>query len=168
MNHFTHIDKNGTVKMVDVSDKDITKRTAVAKSEIYMSKDTLDLILSDKIAKGNVLETAKLTGISAVKKTWDLIFLCHPLKITGIDFDFVIDKNSSCIAFYCTVNAEDRTGVEMEALTGAVAACLAVYDMCKAYDKKMIINNAVLLKKRGGKSDLNLISENSDLKETCS
>lgn len=150
MKEFTHLDSEGRVNMVDVSDKTPSIRTAYAKSEIHAQKKTIELISSNKTAKGNVIETAKLTGIAGAKKTSELIFLCHPIKITGIEFEFNIFD--SYIEIFCTVKAEDKTGAEMEALTGASLAALAVYDMCKAYDKKMIISNTMLLKKTGGKS----------------
>lgn len=152
LKEFSHLDSEQNINMVDVSDKEITKRTAVAKSQIKLTKDTLDLILQNKTAKGNVLETAKITGIMAAKKTWDIIPLCHPLKITKIAIEFNIKKELKIIEFLCTVKAMDRTGVEMEALTGASAAALAVYDMCKAYDKSMEIGSIMLLSKTGGKS----------------
>lgn len=152
MKEFTHLDQNHSVNMVDVSEKEITKRSATAKSEIKLTKDTLQLIIENKTAKGNVLETAKITGIMAAKKTSDIIPLCHPIKITKISIAFNIHKKEKTIECLCTVKANDRTGVEMEALTGASAAALAVYDMCKAYDKSMIIKNTMLLSKTGGKS----------------
>lgn len=150
MKEFTHLDSEGKVNMVDISDKLPSARTAVAKSEIHAKKETIDLIISNSTAKGNVIETAKLTGIAAAKKTSELIFLCHPIKITGIEFNFNIC--STYIEIFCTVKATDKTGAEMEALTGASLAALAVYDMCKAYDKGMTISNTMLLKKTGGKS----------------
>ncbi|MCB9481842.1 MAG: cyclic pyranopterin monophosphate synthase MoaC [Desulfobacteraceae bacterium] len=150
MKEFTHLDSKGRVNMVDISDKYPTKRTAVAKSEVHTRKDTIEKIISNGVAKGNVVETAKLTGITAAKKTSELIFLCHPIKITGIDFDFKINETS--IEIFCKVTANDQTGAEMEALTGVSLAALAIYDMCKAYDKRMTITNTMLLKKTGGKS----------------
>lgn len=150
MKEFTHLDSKGRVHMVNISDKIPTKRTAIAKSEIHTKKETINLIESNNTAKGNVIETAKLTGIAGAKKTSDLIFLCHPIKITGIEFDFVI--NETFIEIFCKISADDKTGAEMEALTGASLAALAIYDMCKAYDKEMIIKNTMLLEKTGGKS----------------
>jgi len=150
LEEFTHLDSKGRVNMVDISDKLATKRTAIAKSEIHTKKDTIDLIISNTAAKGNVIETAKLTGIAGAKKTSELIFLCHPIKITGIEFDFII--NDTYIEIFCKISANDQTGAEMEALTGVSLAALAIYDMCKAYDKKMTITNTMLLKKTGGKS----------------
>jgi len=152
LKELTHLDSRGNVNMVDVSDKKATIRVAEAKSEIILTPETLELIENNKTAKGNVLETARITGIMGAKKTSELIPLCHPLKINKISIDFKINKDLSSISIFCKVTAEDKTGVEMEALTGASLASLAIYDMCKAYDKKMIIKNTMLISKTGGKS----------------
>ena len=152
LNKLSHLDKNGRINMVDVSGKPDTARTAVAKSEIKMKKQTLDLILSNDIAKGSVLETSKIAGIAAAKKTWDLIPLCHNIRIGKIDVNFKINEKESFIEILCTATASDKTGIEMEALTGSSIAALTIYDMCKAYDKEMKVTNTCLLSKTGGKS----------------
>ena len=152
MSSFTHIDDEGRVRMVDVTQKKPTVRTAVAGGRIHMNPETLDLIQRRKIKKGNVLETARIAGIMAAKKTAELIPMCHPLNITHIQIDFSPDKAKSCIDIEATVRAIDQTGVEMEAITAVSVAALTVNDMCKASDKEMTISKIQLLKKTGGKS----------------
>ena len=152
MSSFTHIDDEGRVRMVDVTAKKPTVRTAVADGAIHMSLETLDLIRGHKIKKGNVLETARIAGVMAAKKTADLIPMCHPLNITHIQVDFSPDTAASCIRIEATVRAIDQTGVEMEAITAVSVAALTIYDMCKSHDKEMRISNIQLLKKTGGKS----------------
>ena len=152
MSSFTHIDDEGRVRMVDVTAKKPTVRTAVADGAIHMNPETLELIRNHKLKKGNVLETARIAGVMAAKKTADLIPMCHPLNITHIQVDFSPDKASSCVRIEATVRAIDQTGVEMEALTAVSVAALTIYDMCKAHDKEMTISNIQLLKKSGGKS----------------
>jgi len=149
---FTHFDESGASRMVDVSDKSITKRTAVAESTISMQEPTLAAITDMHIKKGDVLEVARLAAIMAVKKTWDLIPLCHPLNISSISVDFRINHDQSSITSSVTVSVESKTGVEMEALTGASVAGLTIYDMCKAIDKGMVISDIKLMKKTGGRS----------------
>jgi cyclic pyranopterin phosphate synthase len=117
-----------------------------------MNPETLDLIRSHKVKKGNVLETARIAGVMAAKKTADLIPMCHPLNITHIQVDFSPDAAASCIRIEATVRAIDQTGVEMEAITAVSVAALTIYDMCKSHDKEMAISNIQLLKKSGGKS----------------
>ena len=152
MSSFTHIDDKGQVRMVDVTAKKPTVRTAVAGGAIHMDPETLDLIQHHKVKKGNVLETARIAGIMAAKKTSELIPMCHPLNITHIQVDFSPDDSESCIGVEATVRAIDQTGVEMEAITAVSVAALTIYDMCKSHDKEMTISNIRLLKKSGGKS----------------
>ncbi len=152
MKKLTHIDKEGRAKMVDVGDKPATRREAVAKGNISMKKATLGLITDKKIAKGNVLETARLAGIMAAKRTHELIPLCHPLNITSVAVDFNIDKKKNRIGIEATVKCTGQTGVEMEALAAVSVAALTVYDMCKAVDRGMVISDIMLMEKRGGKS----------------
>lgn len=152
MTHLTHLDKNGNINMVDVSQKQPSRREAVAKSQIRLSPKTMQRLMSDSIAKGNVLETAKIAGIMASKKTWDLIPLCHPVRITKITIDLETDTVNSLVLIKCTAVAVDRTGIEIEALTGASVAALTIYDMCKAYDKNMVIGETFLVSKTGGES----------------
>jgi len=152
MSSFTHIDDNGQVRMVDVTAKKPTVRTALAEGKIHMNPETLDLIQRHKVKKGNVLETARIAGIMAAKKTSGLIPMCHPLNITHIQVDFSPDATASCMGIKATVRAIDQTGVEMEAITAVSVAALTIYDMCKSHDKEMTITNIRLLKKTGGKS----------------
>ena len=152
MSSFTHLDDQGRVRMVDVTAKEPTVRTAMAGGLISMNAETFDLIQSQKVKKGNVLETARIAGIMAAKKTADLIPMCHPLNITHIQLDFTPHAAKSCIGIEATVRAIDQTGVEMEAITAVSVAALTIYDMCKASDKEMTISQIQLLKKTGGKS----------------
>jgi len=152
MSKFTHIDDEGRVRMVDVTAKKPTVRTALAGGTIYMNPETFDLIQQQKVKKGNVLETARIAGVMAAKKTSELIPMCHPLNITHIKIDFSPDASESCMGIEATVRAIDQTGVEMEAITAVSVAALTIYDMCKSYDKEMTISKIQLLKKSGGKS----------------
>jgi cyclic pyranopterin phosphate synthase len=148
----THLDEKGRAKMVDVSSKRITARTATAQASVVMEKATLDLILGAGIEKGDVLGTARIAGIMAAKKTSELIPMCHPIAITAVEMDFKVDKRSSTITALATARTRDRTGIEMEALTAAAVAALTIYDMCKAVDRSMTITSVQLLKKSGGRS----------------
>jgi cyclic pyranopterin phosphate synthase len=152
MSSLTHIDEKGCVRMVDVTAKKPTERTAVAGGMISMNSETFDLIKNQKVKKGNVLETARIAGIMAAKKTAELIPMCHPLNITHIQVDFSPDAAASCIGIEAAVRAVDQTGVEMEAVTAVSVAALTIYDMCKSSDKEMTISKIQLLKKSGGKS----------------
>lgn len=152
MSEFTHIDKEGRVRMVDVTQKKPTVRTAVAGGMVSMNPATFDAIQNQKVKKGNVLETARLAGIMAAKKTAELIPMCHPLNITHIQIDFSPDAANSSMGIEATVRAIDQTGVEMEAITAVSLAALTLYDMCKSIDKEMTISKIQLLKKTGGKS----------------
>lgn len=133
--------------MVDVSAKPIQQRTATARGEIRMAKETLRLIRCDKIAKGNVLATARIAGIQAAKRTGDLIPMCHPLPINHCEVDFEFPKTGNAIVITATAKVSAQTGVEMEALTAVNLAALTIYDMCKAVDKKMRITNVKLVSK---------------------
>ena len=152
MSKLTHIDSQGRVRMVDVSAKAPTDRKARAQAVVTMSRETFDLIQHQKVKKGNVLETARIAGVMAAKKTWDLIPMCHPLNLTHAQVDFFPDAATLSIRIEATARIVDQTGVEMEALTAASVAALTIYDMCKAYDKGMVISDVLLLEKSGGKS----------------
>jgi cyclic pyranopterin monophosphate synthase len=152
MSALTHIDSEGHVRMVDVTDKQATVRVAVAGGTVRMRAETFDLIRNQKIEKGNVLETARIAGILAAKKTAELIPMCHPLNLTHVQVDFIPDEIKKDIAIRAAVRAVDQTGVEMEALTAAAVAALTIYDMCKSYDREMTIFEIQLLEKSGGKS----------------
>lgn len=154
MPEFTHIDKKGRVRMVDVSPKKQTLRVAVARGIVSMNPDTFDKIMDQTTHKGNVLETARIAGIMAAKRTSELIPLCHPLNVTHISIDFFPDKSKNTIKIEGTVRTFDQTGVEMEALTAVSIAGLTIYDMCKSYDRKMIISGICLIEKSGGKSGI--------------
>ena len=146
-----HFDSNGHARMVDVGDKPNTRRVAVASGNVVMQPETLALIKDRKIQKGDVLELARVAGVMATKRTADLIPLCHPLRIDSVDigFDFVGNDSVKIVA---TVTANERTGVEMEALTAVSAAGLTIYDMCKSVDRGMRISEIRLDQKSGGKS----------------
>lgn len=147
----THLDANGNAHMVDVSEKSITKRTATARSLVRMLPSTLKQVMEGGLPKGDVLATARIAGIQAAKKTPDLIPLCHPLMLTKVTVDInVMDETH--IEILCTCALAGKTGVEMEALTGASVAALTLYDMCKAVDKGIVICETGLLEKHGGKS----------------
>lgn len=152
MSKFTHIDQEGRVRMVNVTDKRPNLRVAVAQGIVSMNSDTFEMIQNQTVKKGNVLETARIAGIMAAKKTWDLIPMCHPLNITHVAIDFFPDEAESSIKIEALVRAIDQTGVEMEALTAASLAGLTIYDMCKSHDREMTISDICLLKKSGGKS----------------
>ncbi len=147
MSKLTHIDAQGEARMVDVSAKPVQQRTATARGEIRMAKETLRLIRRDKIAKGNVLATARIAGIQAAKRTGDLIPLCHPLPISHCEVTFEFPKVGNAIVIIATAKVTAQTGVEMEALTAVNLAALTIYDMCKAVDKMMRINNVKLVSK---------------------
>jgi cyclic pyranopterin phosphate synthase len=152
MTGLTHLDESGRARMVDVSDKDVTHREATARAIVSMQPDTARLISTGGMAKGDVLAVAQVAGVMAAKRTPDLIPLCHPLPITGVDMSFDLDVPNARLEIRATVRVNSRTGVEMEALTAASVAALTVYDMCKAVDRGMSIGNVELLLKAGGKS----------------
>ncbi len=153
---FTHINEENNPKMVNVGDKKITKRKATAKATMFLGSEIIAHFRGKELItkKGPVFQTAIVAGIQAVKKTSDLIPMCHPLLINGVDIDIQIIDNEH-IEIICEVSIEGKTGVEMEALTGANIAALTVYDMCKAISQKMVIKEVKLVKKSGGKSDIN-------------
>lgn len=152
MSDFTHIDPDGRVRMVDVTEKPASQRMAKAQSYVRMRTSTLQQILDRKIKKGNVLETARIAGIMAAKKTADIIPMCHPLNISHLSIDFFPDEDGSVILVEATARLVGQTGVEMEALTAAAVASLTIYDMCKASDREMVITDLRLVEKAGGKS----------------
>lgn len=149
---FNHFDQQGNAWMVDVSNKKPTLREARAEAVVQLGPNVLAKILDKEIAKGDVFQVARLAGISAVKKTSDLIPLAHPLAIHHAAVEFDSDPETGVVNVYCTVKAEEKTGVEMEAMTGATVAALTIYDMCKALDKGISIGPVHLLFKSGGKS----------------
>ena len=156
MGEFTHLDEQGQARMVEVGDKESTKRLAVAQGEVLMRRETLEKILAGAITKGEVFGVARLAGIMAAKQTAHLIPLCHPLNITGIDLQFTphLDpgKDTGKVEIEASVRITGQTGVEMEALTAVSVAALTIYDMCKAVDRAMSINAIRLMYKSGGKS----------------
>jgi cyclic pyranopterin phosphate synthase len=147
MSRLTHLDSKGEARMVDVSSKPIQLREAVAGGEVRLQKSTLELIQADKIAKGNVLATARIAGIQAAKRTGELIPLCHPLPITHCKVNFEIPASSDRVVITASAKIAAQTGVEMEALTAVAVAALTIYDMCKAVDKGMQITDIKLLSK---------------------
>ena len=152
MQEFTHIDDKGRVRMVDVTNKAQTLRIAVAQGIISMNPETFEMIYNQTVKKGNVLETARVAGVMAAKKTSELIPMCHQLNITHISVDFFPEKEINAIRIETTARLLGQTGVEMEALTAASVAALTIYDMCKSYDRGMAISDIYLLEKSGGKS----------------
>jgi cyclic pyranopterin phosphate synthase len=152
MKKLSHVNNEGDVQMVDVTAKANTIRKAKARGIVKMDIHTLQLIEKGQMTKGNVLTTAKIAGIMAAKKTGELIPLCHPLELTGIDINFSIDHKKSQIVIESLVQTAGKTGVEMEAMTAVSVAALTIYDMCKAVNKKIIIGDIMLLEKSGGKS----------------
>lgn len=149
---FSHFDDSGNAVMVDVSGKNITTRTATAVGSIQVGKEIMDAVTEGNIKKGDVLGVARVAGIMGIKRTSDLIPMCHPLPVTKCTVDFELDHEKSEIKAYCTVKTEGKTGVEMEALTGVQITLLTIYDMCKAIDKSMVISDVHLIEKTGGKS----------------
>ena len=151
-NKLTHLDEAGRAHMVDVGDKALTERLATARGEVLMKKETFDLIRTGAIKKGDVLTVAQIAGIAAAKRTFELIPLCHPLSITHIDVSIKMDEVLPGVIISATVKTAGRTGVEMEALTAVSVAALTVYDMAKAVEKTMKIQNIRLIEKHGGRS----------------
>lgn len=152
MSKLTHVDEHGRAKMVDVSHKPDTTRIAIARGEVHMKKETLDLIRAGQIKKGDVLTVAQIAGITASKRTSDLIPLCHPLPLSKVDVDLELDDSLPGVVITATAKVTGKTGVEMEALTAVSVAALTVYDMAKAAEKTMKIQNIRLLEKYGGTS----------------
>lgn len=149
----SHYDDQGRARMVDISGKPVTTRTARALGRIGLSAETVTAIQSGSVPKGNPFEAARLAGIAAAKKTSDLIPLCHPLRLNSVEIDVALTKDQHAIEVQATVSADERTGVEMEALTACSVALLTVYDMLKAIDKSMVIGPIRLQEKTGGKTD---------------
>lgn len=154
-----HFDSKGNAIMVDITEKNITERKAIAKGKIFVNDETYKRILDGNMTKGDVLGVARIAGIMATKKTSDLIPMCHPLMLTKSQIDFEFNEKEKSITAISTVKLSGKTGVEMEALTGVNVALLTIYDMCKAIDKNMVISDIHLVEKTGGKSG-NFISEN--------
>lgn len=152
MDQLTHINEEGRAKMVDVSEKADTQRVAVAKGRVSMKAETLERIATGGIAKGDVLAVAQVAGVMAAKQTWQLVPMCHPLFLTGVDIKFFIDRKQNILEIEAKVSTTGKTGVEMEALTAVSVAALTVYDMCKAIDKEMVLGEIRLMEKKGGKS----------------
>ncbi len=149
---FTHLDADGKAQMVDVGGKASTERVARAQARVFMSAETLAMIDDGSHQKGDVLSVARIAGIQAAKQCSHLIPLCHPLMLTSVTVDLALDTESGCVTIEATCRLSGQTGVEMEALTAASVSALTVYDMCKAVDKEMVINDVTLLEKSGGRS----------------
>ena len=164
----SHVDeKSGKAKMVDVGNKDITERTAKAKASIFVGHEVFQLIKSNLVQKGNVISVAEIAGIMGAKKTSDLIPLCHPLALTKVKVQCSLDEYESKVEVICEVKCISRTGVEMEALTGASIAALTIYDMCKAVNKAINISDLHLIEKTGGKSGHYLSTASSTTIQSC-
>jgi len=151
-NILSHVDDSGKARMVDVTDKEITRRTARAYGEIHMKSSTLELVKNNALKKGDVLAVARVAGIMAAKSTHMMIPMCHPLLLTSIKVDFKINENESKIEIFSEVSLKGKTGVEMEALQAVSTAALTIFDMCKAAEHTMEIGSIVVLTKEGGKS----------------
>lgn len=152
MNELNHFDEYGNAVMVDVTEKPVTSRTAIAVGNIKMKKEVYKIVKENKASKGDVLSVARIAGIMAAKNTSMIIPLCHPIMLTKISIDFEMNDTENEITVNCMAKLEGKTGVEMEALTGATTALLTIYDMCKAMDREMIIKSVYLKEKKGGKS----------------
>ena len=150
MSDFTHFNDQGRAKMVDVGEKNITRRTATAMARVFVNENTFALIQSGGMKKGDVLTVAQVAGVMGAKHTPDLIPMCHPILMDGIDLSLRLDEQRCAVEIQATVSCDGRTGVEMEALTAVSTAALTVYDMCKAVQKDMVITDIRLLKKTGG------------------
>lgn len=147
---FTHFNEQGRAKMVDVGEKPVTTRTAVAAARVLLNRDTFERIRTGGMKKGDVLTVAQVAGVMGAKRTPDLIPMCHPILIDGIDLNLHLDEERCSVEIEATVSCDGRTGVEMEALTAVSTAALTVYDMCKAVQKDMVISDIRLLRKSGG------------------
>ncbi|MDY0410489.1 cyclic pyranopterin monophosphate synthase MoaC [Paracerasibacillus soli] len=156
MTDFTHFNKEGRAHMVDISEKSESERIAVARSSIFVAKEIYEKIINLSVEKGDVLAVAQIAGIMAAKNTSQIIPMCHPLQLKGINitFDWKLDEATYELEIISTVKTKGQTGVEMEALTAASAAALTIYDMCKAIDKGMTIGQTYLIEKTGGKSGI--------------
>lgn len=149
---FTHFDDRGNARMVDVSEKEITRRIAVAEGTIRVSRAVMDAVTGHTVKKGDVLTVAQVAGIMGTKKTSEIIPMCHPLPLTNVTLEFDVLEEACEIRAVCRAKTDGKTGVEMEALTGVSTALLTIYDMCKAIDKRMVIGEIHLIEKSGGKS----------------
>ncbi len=154
MSGFTHFDRDGKAHMVDVSDKEVTERSATARGRVVMRPETLALIRDGGVKKGDVLSVARLAGIMGAKKTPDLIPLCHPLALTSVTLELTLIPEATAVEITATCKLKGRTGVEMEALTAVATAALTIYDMCKSVDRGMQLTDIRLLHKEGGKSGI--------------
>lgn len=154
MENLTHINDEGRARIVDISDKNVTDREALAQGYVYMKKETLERIKEGTLKKGDVLAVSQVAGIMGAKQTPSIIPMCHPIIITGCDISFKLNFDKNRVEILATVKNSGQTGVEMEALTAVSIAGLTIYDMCKAIDKEMVISDVMLLKKIGGKSGL--------------
>ena len=154
MKKLTHINQKGDAQLVDITDKTITHRKAIAEGSIKLNKETIKLIQGNLIKKGDVLNTARIAGIQAAKKTWEVIPLCHTIALSKIDINFNIDKKNNIITCQSSCECFAQTGLEMEALSAVSIALLTIYDMCKAVDRTMVISNIHLVEKSGGRSGL--------------
>ncbi len=152
MAQLSHLDAEGRARMVDVTEKDITRRVAVARGKILMRAETLAMILEKRVAKGDVFSVARVAGIMGAKRTPDLIPMCHPLNITSVEISLTPEKNPSRVEIEATAKVTGQTGVEMEAMTAVAVSALTIYDMCKAVDREMTIGEIQLTKKSGVKS----------------
>ena len=150
MSELTHFNEQGRAKMVDVTEKAVTRRIAVAAGEVHMAPDTMAHIKNGTLKKGDVLAVAQVAGIQAAKHNWELIPMCHPLPLTGIDITFHLSDNPCMVEIQAAVSCTGVTGVEMEALTAISVAALTIYDMCKAVQRDMVITDVRLLSKTGG------------------
>ena len=150
MSDFTHFNEQGRAKMVDVGQKPVSQRTAVAAGRVLVSRSTFDLISSGGMKKGDVLTVAQIAGVMGAKRTPDLIPMCHPILMDGINLELHLDERRTSVEIQATVTCDGRTGVEMEALTAVSVAALTVYDMCKAVQKDMVIADIRLVSKTGG------------------
>ena len=152
MSDFTHFNEEGRARMVDVTEKAQTLRTATAAGEVHLNRETFDKVKNGKMKKGDVLAVAQVAGIMAAKRNSDLIPMCHPIALTGVDISFDMDEQNCIINIAATAKCKGETGVEMEALTAASVAALTIYDMCKAVQRDIVISNIRLMRKSGGKS----------------
>lgn len=148
----THFNEDGRARMVDVSEKQQTFRQATASATVILNSETYELVLEGKMKKGDVLQVAQVAGIMAAKKTSELIPMCHPIILTGVDIEYLLDDDRYAIEIRATVKCKGETGVEMEALTAASTAALTIYDMCKAVQKDIVVEKIYLMEKIGGKS----------------
>lgn len=159
MTQLTHFDEQGASRMVDVSNKEITDRVAVAHAKITMKPETFRLIMDKKMQKGDVMEVARVAGIMAAKQAFSLIPMCHPLNLTSVKIDYT-NNSVNTIEVFSEVRITGKTGVEMEAITAAAICAITIYDMCKSVDKGMVISDIHLVKKSGGKSGSFVFGEN--------